>query len=360
MVTDMYFLVSFVMCFLMLIYIVRKLKKIRRFTPYLSKRSRFFLTCAVLAALTSMLRFQLLGFLVYLFMFYLFFDLVDFCLKRMNRRWHERYQKLYGQGLVIIILSIAVIALSLVHARQIVLLNYTIDLEKKFAVDSVRIMLVTDLHLGTATNETTLAMIKKTVQEQQPDYLVLGGDIFDESTSDPLLEAAYRTFSELAKELDIIYILGNHEYIRNGEEVIVENMKRAGVEVLLDDVMFMKEGFYFVGRTDKYQSMMSSDKRASLSQIAKEVDFTYPVILLDHQPVELKEAKELGYDVVLSGHTHAGQFFPMSFFAGFLNERLYGLDKEDNFYTIVSSGTGVWGMAIRNASNSEIVILDIK
>jgi predicted MPP superfamily phosphohydrolase len=293
-------------------------------------------------------------------MLYLFFDLIGFCLKRMNRRWHDVYQKLYGQGLFIIILSIAVTVLSTVHAKQIEIVNYTIDLEKDFATSSIRIMLVTDLHLGTATNKSTFEKITKTAQEQQPDYLVLGGDIFDESTSDSLLEAAYQMFSDLAKEYNIIYILGNHEYIRNGEEVIVENMKKAGVKVLLDDALFMKEGFYFVGRTDKYQSMMSSDKRASLSQLAKGVDFHYPVILLDHQPVELKEAKKLGYDVVLSGHTHAGQFFPMSFFAGFLNERLYGLEREDNFYTLVSSGTGVWGMAIRNASNSEIVILDIK
>jgi predicted MPP superfamily phosphohydrolase len=174
------------------------------------------------------------------------------------------------------------------------------------------------------------------------------------------MAASFDSFAKLSKEVPIIYILGNHEFIANQEGEVVQKMEQAGVTVLEDEVMFAEEGFYFIGRTDKYQSMRSENKRATYSELLEGLDLSYPLISLDHQPVELDLAKDKGIDVVLSGHTHAGQFFPSTFFAQFFNERLYGLEKDDSLYTVVSSGIGVWGMAMRNASNSEIVIIDLK
>ncbi len=347
------------MCFFMLLYLVRKFKKIRKLTPYLSKKLWFYMTCFGIATLVSLFRSYLLGLLVYLILCYLFFDLLGFLVKRINKAWYEIYLRYYGQGIGIIIVAIGISVLSMAHVKQIDIINYTIDLDKEFQ-DNVRIMLVTDLHLGTATNEDTLALITNTAHKEQPDYLVLGGDIFDESSSDELMQAAYDSFSKLSQEVPIIYILGNHEYIANLKGEVVLKMEQAGVTVLEDEVMLAKEGFYFIGRTDQYHSMRSNKKRASLAELLQGLDLTYPVICLDHQPVELEQARDLGIDIVLSGHTHAGQFFPATFFAQFFNERLYGLEKDKSLYTVVSSGIGVWGMAMRNASNSEIVILDLK
>lgn len=356
----MHLIVSIVMCFLMLLYLVRKFKKIKRLTPYLSKKSWFYLTCLGIAIITSLFRPFLLGFLVYLLIFYLLFDFVGFLLKITLPGWYKGYKRYYGQGIAIIIISVGITCLSIAHVKQIKIVNYTIDLDKQFGQEKVRIMLVTDLHLGTATNEDTLALITETVYKEQADYLVLGGDIFDESTKDELMAAAMASFTKLSKDVKIIYVLGNHEFIANQEGELVQKMEEAGVTVLVDEVMLAEEGFYFVGRTDKYQSMRSKNKRASIEELLQGLDLSYPVICLDHQPVELDQAKNLGVDVVLSGHTHAGQFFPATIFAQFFNERLYGLEKDGSLYTVVSSGIGVWGMAMRNASSSEIVILDLK
>ena len=353
-------LIAFIMCFLMNMYIVRKLRKVEKLSPILSGKARYFTICAVFSLMIALFRSTLLGFATYVMIFYLSLDLIGFIIKIVNKHWYQGYQKNYRHGIVIIIISVAITVLSLAHVKNIYIEKYTIDLDKNFASDSVRIMLVTDLHFGTATNESTLDKITETIQENQPDYLVLGGDIFDESTSNQKLNNAIDYFGELTKDVNVIYILGNHEHMVRNRNQLADRMKKAGVTVLQDEVMFTDEGFYFVGRLDKSQSMRSGNDRASLATLAKEIDFNYPVVLLDHQPVEMKIAKELGYDIVLSGHTHAGQFFPMTFFARFFNERFYGLYQEDNFYTIVSSGIGVWGMAIRNTSNSEIVILDIK
>lgn len=299
-----------------------------------------------------------MGYVVYAIICYLIFDFVSFLLKHLNRKIYHAFRRITGDGIAFFILAIVVTALSSMHVKKIFVVNYDVKLEKGISKD-IRLMLITDMHLGTTTNEATFQQIATCATEQNPDYIILGGDIFDESTSDELLEIAYQKFSQLANQYKIYYVLGNHEYVRGEVETLVEWMEQIGVHVLMDEVEFVDQSFYLVGRKDRYNSIVSKKDRSALKELMGQVNLEYPVILVDHQPVELESAKELGVDLVLSGHTHAGQFFPMSIFASFLNERLYGLSKEQTFYTIVSSGIGVWGMAMRNASNSEIVIVDL-
>ncbi len=354
----MQILISFLLCFFPILYILRKLKQNRFLRKGLHNRGVFLSVTAILSILTAFFRTYLMGYVVYAIICYLIFDFLCFILKHLNRKIYHTFRKITGNGIVIFILAIVVTALSSVHVKKIHVVNYDIKLEKVLPKD-IRLMLITDMHLGTTTNEATFHHISTCAMEQNPDYIVLGGDIFDESTSDDLLEIAYQKFSQLANQYKIYYVLGNHEYARGEIETLVERMEQIGVHVLMDEIEFVDQCFYLVGRMDRNNSFISKKERSSLKELMGLVNFNYPVILVDHQPVELEKAKELGVDLVLSGHTHAGQFFPMSIFASFLNERLYGLSKEQSFYTIVSSGIGVWGMAMRNASNSEIVIIDL-
>ncbi|MBP2032075.1 putative MPP superfamily phosphohydrolase [Clostridium algifaecis] len=86
------------------------------------------------------------------------------------------------------------------------------------------------------------------------------------------------------------------------------------------------------------------------------------ILLLDHQPFELQKNDELGYDLQLSGHTHAGQIWPVGLLSDILrtNELNYGYKKLSNMQAIVSSGMAGWGYPIRTEANSEYVIIDIK
>lgn len=56
----------------------------------------------------------------------------------------------------------------------------------------------------------------------------------------------------------------------------------------------------------------------------------------------------------LSGHTHAGQIFPLNFMMQ------YGYYKNGNYHSIVSSGYGAWGFPFRTAGRSEMVLIQIK
>ena len=89
------------------------------------------------------------------------------------------------------------------------------------------------------------------------------------------------------------------------------------------------------------------------------VDKEGPVICIDHQPSELEEKAKAGVDLDLGGHTHDGQIFPGNLLIGFFWENACGMKKVDDMYSVVTSGVGVWGPAMRVGTDSEIVVVDV-
>ena len=83
--------------------------------------------------------------------------------------------------------------------------------------------------------------------------------------------------------------------------------------------------------------------------------------MLSHQPKSVLRYDVSNFDLVLSGHTHAGQVFPFGFLVkqnqGFLHG-LYDLSKKTKLY--VSSGAGFWGLSMRYLAKSEIVLFNLK
>ncbi len=84
-----------------------------------------------------------------------------------------------------------------------------------------------------------------------------------------------------------------------------------------------------------------------------------PVILLDHQPVRLQEAEEAGIDLQLSGHTHAGQLFPLNLINKKIWEKHWGYLKKGTTQYYVSCGVGTWGPPVRTGSIPEIVRIKV-
>ena len=85
-------------------------------------------------------------------------------------------------------------------------------------------------------------------------------------------------------------------------------------------------------------------------------------LVVDHQPRELEKSAELKVDLHISGHTHAGQLFPLYYiFECFhLNELNYGKETIAQMEAINTSGAGGWGFVIRSDHHSEYVILKLQ
>lgn len=82
-----------------------------------------------------------------------------------------------------------------------------------------------------------------------------------------------------------------------------------------------------------------------------------PVLVVDHDPKQIVEAEEYGVDLVLSGHTHAGQFFPATIATQLAvgKHRLYGYYKFGKTHAVITSGAGCFNMPIRVGTHNEVV-----
>lgn len=230
-----------------------------------------------------------------------------------------------------------------------------ISIKKALPGDGVRVVMMSDLHLGSSINGEDLSRFVEMINRERADVVLIAGDIADMSL-EPLIrwDVAGR-LSKIESKYGTYAISGNHEFYGGEKEKIYSYLRSSGVKMLIDSVAIAGDSIQIVGRDDKTNS-----KRAPLNEILKDIERTKPIILMDHQPFNLEQAQEEGVDLQLSGHTHNGQFWPGSLIVKWMYELSYGYKMKGDTHYFVSSGIGLWGPKFRIGTKSEIVVIDIK
>ena len=114
------------------------------------------------------------------------------------------------------------------------------------------------------------------------------------------------------------------------------------------------------GRRDESRPGAGVAERASLEDLFAGLDPDEPILLLQHEPSDLKELSAYGIDLAVSGHTHDGQIFPGNVFCRIKGPQSYGLKDWNGTSVVVTSGVGYYGPPIRVGTISEIVVIDLK
>ncbi len=281
----------------------------------------------------------------YSIFFYVIFDGILFISKKFSKE--KFFEKIYYKGIPILLVSFIILIYGVYNAGHPVLKKYVVRLPVS---SDYKIAMISDLHLGTIHGEKILDEIVEKANNLDADLFIFAGDIFDEQTSLKLKEKAYQKFGEIKTKYGIYYVEGNHDLLTNEmEEGFFEN----GIQVLADEEVLINGEFYLVGRKDKRREMLGTP-RIELKTLLKDLKSDYPIILVDHQPTDQELASSLNVNLHLSGHTHAGQIFPLNF------AMQYGYHEEDDYHSIVSSGYGAWGFPFRTAGKSEMVLIQIK
>ncbi|PLR84412.1 phosphoesterase [Bacillus canaveralius] len=241
------------------------------------------------------------------------------------------------------------------NAWNPVVRSYHLEIDKQSGEQNVKILMVSDLHLGSIVGERHLQRLVDVVDEEKPDIILIPGDIIDDHI-DPFLEKNMsETMKKISAPLGVYAVLGNHDYYGDDTALILDEMEKLGIRVLMDESVSIDEQFYLIGRKD-----LTDENRNEASALLRNLDKTKPLIMMDHQPVELNEAKENGIDVLLSGHTHRGQLAPANLITSKMYENDWGYLQKENLHSFVSSGFGIWGPPLRIGSRSEVMVIDVK
>ena len=220
---------------------------------------------------------------------------------------------------------------------------------------SLNVVVASDIHLGTIMGGRRLEAIVARINALHPDVVLLPGDIVDESVSAAEEERMIATLSSIRAPLGVFSVPGNHEYY-GGFAKNLGYLVRGGVRVLQDEAVPVGGVFLLAGRKDPTAAQFGQ-KRGALSEVlaGAAAHGALPVILLDHQPIRLGEAREAGVDLQLSGHTHAGQLIPLNIINKWIYEQYWGYLRKGGTQYYVSCGVGTWGPAVRTGSIPEII-----
>ncbi len=214
----------------------------------------------------------------------------------------------------------------------------------------VRIVMMSDLHLGYHNRREELHRWVELINAEKPDLILIAGDIIDRSLRPLEEQKMWEEFRQL--KAPVVACLGNHEYYA-GLPNSLSFYEKAGIRLLKDEVLLTGD-LAIVGRFDRMNF-----KRKAVKALTANIDPKKYIILLDHQPYNLQDAEQSGVDFQLSGHTHHGQIWPVSWITESIYECAFGQHQRGNTNYYVSSGIGLWGGKFRIGTCSEYVVADI-
>jgi predicted MPP superfamily phosphohydrolase len=255
-----------------------------------------------------------------------------------------------------------VVFIGCMNMVQITKTEYIV-LSEKLSTD-YRVVLITDTHYDTIQKPEAIKDMVKEISVLQPDFVVLGGDIVEENTSKEAMEEAFRVLSTIKNRFGIYYVYGNHDrqpYTEKRtytDDELNKAIEASGITILKDRHITVNQELVLVGRDDAAWGNQSM--RASSENVLKGSKRNLFTIILDHQPVDIEENAKLGVDLQLSGHTHAGQIFPIGFLNSLSGTLNYGEYKQGNMKVIVSSGAAGWGFPIRTQGKCEYVVVNLE
>ena len=219
----------------------------------------------------------------------------------------------------------------------------------------IRIVLISDVHLGLIVGEGRLKKIIATIEEARPDMVVSTGDLVDGQLNHLTQEA--ELLAALRPPLGKIAITGNHEFYA-GLQNASDFTEKAGFTLLRRQGMVVG-GINFVGVDDPAVRLLGQGGAGTERDLLLAQPRDHFTILLKHRPDS--DPQSLGlFDLQLSGHTHQGQIFPFNLITWlFYPQRAGQLTRLDSGLLYLSRGTGIWGPPIRFLAPPEVTIIDL-
>lgn len=216
------------------------------------------------------------------------------------------------------------------------------------ALDGFTIVQLTDLHVGLSIDRHFVQRVVDRTNDLAPDLIALTGDFVDGKVEDLRDEIA--PLANLRAQHGVYAVTGNHEYYA-GVDPWVAEISSLDVQYLrnkrvrIDNV----RGAFELAGVDDYSG------NEDLVAATHGRDDNLALVLLAHQPRQVRRASKYGVDLQLSGHTHGGQIWPWHYIVKIQQGGLLGGRYEyGGTQLYVSRGCGYWGPPVRLLAPLEI------
>ncbi len=224
---------------------------------------------------------------------------------------------------------------------------------------------ISDLHIGPLLRGRRLERFVAHINRLEADLVVITGDIFD---FDPrYIEEGCKALAELRARHGVFAVLGNHDHYTGTERVVAGLQELTSITLLRDSwehLVLPGGDLAIAGLDDPVDGWM--DKHAEhdeLERLAREIPAELPRLLLVHRPSYFHHAEELGFPLVLAGHTHGGQialpFATNANVSRMISDRTRGLFAHGESKMYVNRGLGMAGLPLRINCPREIALIQL-
>lgn len=236
--------------------------------------------------------------------------------------------------------------------------HYSVPADGIESSGPVRVVHLTDLHLGPWITVSSLRRAVEAVNALRPDYVLITGDFVTHFRE--YIPGCGEALAGLKAKSGVIAVLGNHDHWVDGS-YIRSSLADAGVTLLANagHVPGDDSGVVFAGVDDNYT------RRHDLALALQGLPEDGFRILLSHSPDIFDEAGESGVDVILCGHTHGGQV-RAPFIGALYIPSAFGSRYSGGWYhsgkvsMYVNRGLGEVFPPVRFLCRREIAVFDLK
>ena len=235
------------------------------------------------------------------------------------------------------------------------LVNYSITSQSLSPFwQNKKIIIISDIHISNSRTDNYLRKIISKINNEQPDVVFLVGDLI-EGTSFPY-QKWLNEFDSLKSTYGTYYAEGNHERYSQEYELFRSNFPKSLID--LTNKKIILNNTQIIGLP--FNQRQEPDETISILNNLG-YDKSIPSIILVHDPKNTEAIASLEASLILSGHTHSGQFFPFTLLIKKIYKNLsHGVNYFDKSVSVVSNGVGSSVIPIRLGTNPEIIVLNIR
>ena len=253
---------------------------------------------------------------------------------------------------LVLLVPVAIVVIGAVRNNHPQIREYPVEIPKRSSeIRQLKIAFAADFHLRETTSHRLMDRFVEKVNAVKPDIVLIGGDVLEGDRQGERLEEFQAQFRRLKSKYGVYGVPGNHDLRHASARTFFDH---AGIRLLQDAVEKIDNAFCLVGRNDR-----RFGGQKSINELLQDCDGSLPIIVLEHRPIDFDNVSQSGADLLLSGHSHNGQLFPLNFLAKRYYELSWGYMLKNRTHVFVTSGIQVWGPPVRTAGSSEILIVNV-